>query len=217
MHRQLVAGQWVEVSMEDLQTPVQLNGFVLSLRPSEVLLTFPELLAPPIGLESEGRATLRYSNQFGLQTTIGHIVRVASGPPVTVTLERLEGVITGQQRGSSRALANLPVSVQVKTSSVSSSVGQGEWRGYAETVNGDGMLLQTALLLAVGDVVGVAVPSGGEATNAWVLQGRVIRVTQLELQGERPFGVQIDFLHESLDERDRWLRFVAASPNTAHH
>ena len=53
MEGQLVAGQWVEVSMEDLQTPVLLSGFVLSMRPSEVLLTFPDLLAPPQGLESE--------------------------------------------------------------------------------------------------------------------------------------------------------------------
>ena len=65
MESQLVAGQWVEVSMEDLQIPVLLSGFVLSMQPSGVLLTFPELLAPPKGLEFEAEATLRYSNRSG--------------------------------------------------------------------------------------------------------------------------------------------------------
>ena len=167
MQGQLVAGQWVEVSMEDLHTPVQLNGFVLSLRTSEVLLTFPELLAPPSGLESEGRATLRFSNQAGLHTAIGHIVRVASGPPVTVTFERLGGVASDLRRVSSRPSTNLCVSVRVMASSVSSSVGQGESRGYAQTMSDDGMLLQTSVLLAVGDVVRLSVPVGdGVETHA---------------------------------------------------
>jgi hypothetical protein len=97
MESQLVAGQWVEVSMEDLQTPVLLSGFVLSMRPSEVLLTFPELLAPPKGLESEAQATVRYSTQSGQFTAIGQILRVAAGPPVTVTFKRLSpiGAIPG--------------------------------------------------------------------------------------------------------------------------
>lgn len=195
--------------MEDLHTPVRLNGFVLSLRPSEVLLTFPELLAPPTGLESEGRATLRYSNQSGLHTAIGHIVRVASGPPVTVTFERLAGVASDQRRGSSRASANLPVAVQVVASSVSSSVGQGESQGQAQTVSSDGMLLQTSVLLAVGDVVRLSVPTGDEATNPCVLHGRVNRVTELDIQGECPFGVGIEFIRESAGEGERWERFVA--------
>jgi hypothetical protein len=212
MQGQLVAGQWVEVSMEDLHTPVQLNGFVLSLRTSEVLLTFPELLAPPSGLESEGRATLRFSNQAGLHTAIGHIVRVASGPPVTVTFERLAGVASDLRRVSSRPSTNLCVSVRVMASSVSSSVGQGESRGYAQTMSDDGMLLQTSVLLAVGDVVRLSVPVGDGVANPCVLHGRVNRVTELDLQGECPFGVGIELIHESDGEQQRWQRFVARTP-----
>lgn len=194
--------------MEDLHTPVQLNGFVLSLRSSEVLLTFPELLAPPNGLEFEGRATLRFSNQAGPHTAIGHIVRVASGPPVTVTLERLAGVASEERRGPSRSSASLPVLVQVVASSVSSSVGQGESRGHAQSMSGDEMLLQTSVLLAVGDVVRVTVPSGDKATLPCVLHGRANRVTELDQQGECQFGVGIEFIHESDGERERWQRFV---------
>ena len=198
--------------MEDLHTPVQLNGFVLSLRPSEVLLTFPELLAPPTGLESEGRATLRFSNQAGLHTAIGHIVRVASGPPVTVTFERLADVARDLRRVSSRPSANLGVSVQVVASSVSSSVGQGESRGYAQTMSDEGMLLQTSVLLAVGDIVRLSVPVGDGAANPCVLHGRVNRVTELDLQGECPFSVGIELIHESDGERERWRCFVAQYP-----
>ena len=124
MEGQLVAGQWVEVSMEDLRPPVQLSGFVLSLRQSEMLLTFPELVAPPSGLESECLATLRYSNRYGFHTATGHVVRVASGPPVTVTFERLAQVETDQRRAFYRAAIRVPVSVEVVTTSVPSSFGQ---------------------------------------------------------------------------------------------
>jgi hypothetical protein len=208
MQGQLVAGQWVEVSMEHLATPVQLNGFVLSLRPSEVLLTFPELLTPPCGLESEGQATFRYSNQSGAHTATGHIVRVASGPPVTVTFERLASVDRGQKRSPLPAFANLPVSVQVVTSSVASSIGRQDGRGCTQKLNADGMLLETTLLLAVGDVLRLVVTAGhGRAGR--LLHGRVVRSFELEPKNERPLGVGVEFFHETESDRAAWLQFAA--------
>jgi PilZ domain len=206
MEGQLTAGQWVEVSMEDLPTPVLLNGFVLSLRPSELLLTFPELREPPKGLESEAQAVLRYSNPAGHYTAIGHILRVASGPPVTVTFKRLSGIGSDTRRSLVRTVVSLPVLVHVVTSSVGASLGCAAAAGHTQNLSSSGMLLEISLLLAVGDVVRVEV-SGPSATV--VVHGRVVRVCESEAQGKGAFGVGIAFVHDSEEEHDRWLEFAA--------
>ena len=195
--------------MDDLHTPVQLNGFVLSWRTSEVLLTFPELIAPPRGLESEGQATFRYSNQFGSHTATGHIVRVASGPPVTVTFERLAKVDGGQKRGQLQAFVNVPVSVQVITSSVASSIGRQDGRAHTQKLSTDGMLLETTLLLAVGDVLRLVVLTDPEPAQGRVLHGRVVRSFELDQKSERPFGVGVEFVHETEGDRIAWVQFAA--------
>lgn len=192
--------------MEDLQTPVFLSGFVLGMRPSEVLLTFPELLAPPKGLEFEAEATLRYSNRSGQYTAIGHILRVASGPPVTVTFKRLALAESDPWRSPLRTAANLPVLVRVVTSSVSSSLGQEDMPGSTDNVSATGLLLMMSLLLAVGDVVRLLVSKGSESV---VVQGRVIRVYESEHRERGQFGVGIAFMHEDEAERENWQAFLA--------
>jgi hypothetical protein len=205
MEGQLIAGQWVEVSMEDLPAPVLLNGFVLSLRPSEILLTFPELREPPMGLESEAQAVLRYSNPSGHFTAIGHIVRVASGPPVTVTFKRLSSVGSDPRRSLVRTPVNLPLLLHVVSSSVGSSVGLDGAAGRTQNVSTSGMLIETKVLLAVGDVVRVDVDTEPAPV---VVFGRVVRVSESE-EGKGHFGVGIALVHEGEDERDRWLEFAA--------
>jgi hypothetical protein len=206
MEGQLIAGQWVEVSMEDLRTPVLLNGFVLSLRPSEILLTFPELHEPPEGLESEAQAILRYSNPSGHFTAVGHIVRVASGPPVTVTFKRLSNVGSDPRRSLVRTSVNLPLRLLVESSSVGSSVGLEGAEGFTQNVSTSGMLIDTKVLLAVGDVVRVDVDGTADPV---VVHGRVVRVCESEDKGQGNFAVGIALIHESEDERERWLEFAA--------
>jgi hypothetical protein len=192
--------------MEDLQTPVLLSGFVLSLRPSEVLLTFPELLAPPRGLESEAQATVRYSNQAGRFVAIGHILRVATGPPVTVTFKRLSPMGADPRRAPIRTAAKLPVSVRVVTSSVTSSLGQEDMPGWTENLSSTGILLGTSLLLAVGDVLRLAVSHGTEGV---VVHGRVIRVHESEDNAQARFGVGVELAHPGEVDRQRWFSFLA--------
>lgn len=192
--------------MEDLQTPVLLSGFVLSMRPSEVLLTFPELLAPPKGLESEAQATVRYRNQSGQFTAVGHILRVASGPPVTVTFKRLSPLGADPRRSPIRTVVRLPLSVRVVTSSVTSSLGQEDMPGWTENLSASGMLLGTSLLLAIGDVLRLAVAYG---TGSMVVHGRVIRVHESEAKEQSQFGVGVELVHASEADRQQWLAFLA--------
>jgi hypothetical protein len=204
MEGQLVAGQWVEVSMEDLPTPVLVNGFVLSLRPSEVLLTFPELLEPPDGLESEGRATVRYSTAAGNFTALGHIVRVASGPPVTVTLKRLVPIGSDSRRTPVPSL-NVPVALHIVRSRVAMPFGADGVAGTAESLSDRDMLLKTSVLLAVGDTLRLDLRS---PFGMAVVHGRVTRVSESAGKVRGQFGVGIEFVHETGDEREQWLSFT---------
>jgi len=193
--------------MEDLATPVLLNGFVLRLRTSEVLLTFPELLELPEGLESEAQATVRYSNGSGRFAAIGRVVRVAVGPPVTVTLKRLVPLLSDPRRPPVQPpVAGLPVSIQIVKSRVAAPNGLDGMQADAESINAAGMLLKTSVLLAVGDTVRLTVANGSAPVN---VQGRVIRVFECEGNGQGHFGVGIDVAHESDAERARWLKLVA--------
>jgi hypothetical protein len=199
MEGQLVAGQWVEVSIEDLHTPILLTGFVLSLRANEVLLTFPDLLVLPEGLESEAQVIVRYNNSCGNYTAVGRIVRVASGPPVTVTFKRL---IPMGSRPSVRSPAVFPVALHIVSSRVTPMVGPEGTAGTVQNLSDSGVLLRTSILLAVGDTVRLDVPAGPDPL---AVHGRVIRVFESEGQ----FGVGIEFVHESDDEHEAWLRFAA--------
>lgn len=204
MEGQLVAGQWVEVSMEDLPTPVLLNGFVLSLRPSEVLLTFPELLGPPDGLEAEARALVRYSDSAGNYTALGHIVRVASGPPVTVTLKRLVPLGTDPRR-TPVPCPTLPVALHIVKSRVAVPFGPEGVPGLVQDLGEADMLLETSLLLSVGDTLRLGV--GTELTSA-VVSGRVIRVSESERKPRGQFRVGIELVFETDLEREHWMELV---------
>jgi len=68
------------------------------------------------------------------------------------------------------------------------------------------MLLGTSLLLAVGDVLRLAVSHGDEGA---VVHGRVIRVQESENREQAQFGVGVEFVHASEAERERWLAFFA--------
>jgi hypothetical protein len=200
MEGQLVAGQWVEVSMEDLPTPVLLNGFVLSLRPSEVLLTFPELLAPPDGLESEARAVVRYSNSLGNFTAFGHIVRVASGPPVTVTFKRLVPLGIDPRRTPVPS-PTLPVALHIVKSRVASPFGPEGVPGLVQTLSDTDMLLETSVLLAVGDTLRLGL---GAQLASTVVLGRVIRVSESDGKMRGQFRVGIELVFETDHEREHW-------------
>lgn len=191
--------------MEDLPVPILLHGFVLSLRPSEVLLTFPELPGPPQGLESEAQATLRYDSQAGQVTALGRILRVASGPPVTVTFKRLVPMVSDPRRSLVRTSANLPVSVRVLSSSVNASVSQEEIPSMTQNLSSSGMLISTSLLLAVGDLLRLRVQNGGNQVD---VRGRVSRVFENENPTAARFGVGIELVPDSDGERESWMDFL---------
>jgi len=72
---QLVLGQWAEIFANGSVTP--LRGFVFSLRPGEVLFTFPDLASCPKGLEAGHDVVVRYASGRGRHT--GHARDLARG------------------------------------------------------------------------------------------------------------------------------------------
>lgn len=200
--------------MEDLRTPALLRGFVLSLRPSEVLLTFPELLDLPEGLESEARATVRYSNSSGRFAAVGHVIRVAAGPPVTLTLKRLaparlDGDETAQlqerQPTPTPELARLPVTLHVVSSRVAQPGGPNGVEASVYDLSEGGLVVLTSILLAVGDTLRLEIGDGAKSEST---QGRVVRVFESDSRGPAQFGVGIELVHAPGEAQQRWRGFV---------
>jgi hypothetical protein len=212
MDSQLVAGQWVEVSMEELPTPILLSGFVLSTRASELLLTFPELLSPPKGVEAEVQAMLCYSNDAGRFAAVAHIQRVASGPPVTVTFKLLPSLGFDSRRAPLRMPAKIPVVLRALSSSVASSAGAMDSGAWIEDASASGMLLSTSLLLAVGDVLAVQVSANADPTD---VHARVVRVHESDSGLAGRFGVGVLVQPRSEAERRSWLGLVGRLQNRA--
>lgn len=195
--------------MEDLPTPMCLSGFVLRSRAGELLLTFPELPAPPKGLESEGQATLRYSNHGGQFSAVAQIQRVSSGPPVTVTFKRVAGLGMDARRAPVRVAARLPVVVRAVSSSVATSVGQIDGDGWTDDLSASGLLLSTSLLLAVGDVLHLRV----SFDDSIEVYGRVVRVHESDSGEHGRFGVGVELHPKSEAERQSWLGFAGRLQN----
>ncbi|MGD0838868.1 MAG: hypothetical protein ABSB49_19710, partial [Polyangia bacterium] len=148
----------------DLRGALLLHGFVLSQRPSEVLLTFPELLELPEGLEPEACATVRYLARSGPFAAVARVARVAAGPPVTLTFKRLAPVRVGDGLGAQRPAAGPPVSIHVVSSRVApSSAGAQAAAGVVQDMSDESIVVITPVLLAVGDTLRLSVDghSGG--------------------------------------------------------
>jgi hypothetical protein len=78
--------------------------------------------------------------------------------------------------------------------------------GWSENVSETGMLLATSLLLAVGDVLRLALSSGPESVE---VNGRVTRVQESEDKNRGQFRVGVEIANASDTERARWVAFVA--------
>jgi hypothetical protein len=77
--------------------------------------------------------------------------------------------------------------------------------GWTENLSSNGMLLGTSLLLAIGDVLRLAVAYGADGT---VVHGRVIRVQESEAKEQAQFGVGVELVHASEAGRQQWLGFL---------
>jgi hypothetical protein len=206
----LVPGQWAEILPDGSAAP--LRGFVFSLRPGEVIFTFPDPAACPEGLEAGHGAVVCYTNRTGRHTGHATILRVANGPPVTVALQRLVGVETEQRRGYPRVSVRLPATLAAGAESPSAAGGLSDVRARIRNLGAGGVLVETSLPLAAGDEVDLAVPEPARtvARRERHVTGKVLRVGK-GTEGKRAARVAgVEFSFSSDDERDAWARFVLA-------
>jgi len=212
MEGQLVTGQWVELLAGDPASLQRLSGFVLSLRPAEMLITFPDLLDVPAWLESGADVTIRHGSHFGQHTGQVRILRVAVGPPPSVVLERLTQVETEQRRRCYRVPACLPLSIRVTESLRKELVGQEEPRGRTRNISASGILVETGLPVTVGDVVELTVLGLGlglaTSQPRHVILGRVVRVEALDTSSRRSKGVAVELVPESDQSKTQWAQFA---------
>jgi hypothetical protein len=206
----LVPGQWAEILPDGSAVP--LRGFVFSLRPGEVIFTFPDLPARPEGLEAGHGAQVRYASRTGRHTGHAGILRVASGPPVTAALQRPVMVETEQRREYPRVSVRLPATLAAGAESVPAAGGRSDGRARIRNLGAGGMLVETSLPLAAGDEVDLTVPESARsvARRARHVTGKVLRVEK-GAEGKRAARVAgVEFSFTSDDERDAWARLVLA-------
>jgi hypothetical protein len=201
---QLVLGQWAEIFTHGSLTP--LHGFVFSLRPGEVLFTFPDLLAAPDGLEAGHDVVVRYASRTGRHTGHAAILRVAGGPPVTAALQRLVRVETEQRRPFPRLSVRVPATLVAREES-QPPVGQPS-DAQARMRSAGGASVETSLPAAAGDEVKLTVPGPARsaAKRARQAGGKVLRVASAGKR--RAAGVEFSFTSD--DERNAWAQLVQA-------
>jgi len=207
---QLVLGQWAEIFANGSLTP--LHGFVFSLRPGEVLFTFPDLLAAPDGLEAGHDVVVRYAGGSGRHTGHAAILRVSGGPPVTAALQRLVRVETEQRRRFSRLSVRLPATLAAGDESPPAASKQSDARARVRNLGAGGVSVETSLLLAAGDGVNLTLPEKARtvAKNARQVAGKVLRVEKSGKRKRAPRVASVEFSFTSYDERNAWAQLVLA-------
>jgi hypothetical protein len=212
MEGQLVTGQWVEILAVDPALHQRLSGFVLSLRPTEMLVTFPDLLDIPLWLEFGGEVTIRHGSRFGQHTGQVRILRVAVGPPPSVVLERMTQIETEQRRRCHRVPACLPIGIRVTESTRTELIGQEESRARTRNISASGILVETSLPVTVGDVVALTIEGLGLAAATlqprYVIRGRVVRVEALDSSSRRSKCAGVELVPESEASRTQWAQFA---------
>jgi hypothetical protein len=204
---QLVLGQWADILANGSAAP--LHGFVFSLRPGEVLFTFPDLPTSPEGLEAGHEAVVRYASSTGRHTGRAAILRVASGPPVTVALQRLARVETEQRRQYPRLSVRLPATLAAGVESPPAAGERSDARAHICNLGVGGILVETSLPLMAGDGVDLTVPGPARTVAMYArhVTGKVLRVERRK-RAARVASVEFSFTSE--DERDAWARLVLA-------
>jgi c-di-GMP-binding flagellar brake protein YcgR len=207
---QLVLGQWAEIFPNGSVLP--LHGFVFSLRPGEVLFTFPDLPTSPEGLEAGHEAVVRYASSKGRHTGHAAILRVAKGPPVTAAFQRLVRVETEQRRQYPRISVRLPATLAANAESTQPAVGQSDARARIRNLGAGGISVETSLPLSAGDGVDLTVPEAtmSAARHSRHVKGRVLRVEKSAERKRAARVASVEFSFTSDDERDAWARLVLA-------
>jgi PilZ domain len=191
---------------------VALRGFVFSLRPGEVLFTFPDLPVCPPGLEAGHGVVVRYTSRTGRHAGRAAILRVANGPPITAALQRLVKVETEQRRQYPRVSVRLPAALATGTESGQEAGKPGDDRARIRNLGAGGMLVETSLPLTAGDEVDLTVPEPARtvARHGRHITGKVLRVEK-RAGGRRKAlvaGVELSFTSD--EERDAWAQLVLA-------
>jgi hypothetical protein len=206
---QLVLGQWAEIFANGSVAP--LRGFVFSLRPGEVLFTFPDLASCPEGLEAGHDVVVRYASSTGRHTGHAAILRVANGPPLTVAFQRLVRIESEQRRNYPRISVRLPATLAAGEESTREAGGKSDERARIRNLGAGGISVETSLPLVAGDGVDLIVPGAKTlASHARRVTGKVLRVEKTAERKRAGRVASVEFSFTSDDERDAWARLVLA-------
>jgi hypothetical protein len=208
---QLVLGQWAEIFANGSVTP--LRGFVFSLRPGEVLFTFPDLARLPEGARGRARCggSLR-ERQGSSHRPRGDLAR--GQRPAG------HGGFSATGQGGKRAAPQLPTrqhavarDLAAGEESTQAAGGKSDERARIHNLGAGGILVETSLPVVAGDGVDLVVPEPAKVTAAGPsrhVAGKVLRVEKSAERKRAARVASVEFSFASDDERDAWARLVLA-------
>jgi hypothetical protein len=197
-------GQAVEVRARGLV----LRGVVCSASGAHILVSLGPLPSGPPELPVESAVKLRYATTLGLHELSSHVVSLGGRDNVTLTVAHSSEGQTIQRRNFYRVSACLSVSVNVAHSATAQ--GFADARAITQDISAGGMRLETALRAGLGDQLELVVQTPLNFRRSLppelACRGRVVRILEEALRGERYASLGVEFKFELERERDRWVQ-----------
>jgi hypothetical protein len=180
-----------------------------------MLFTMPDVGGPPAGLVPGAQVTLRYTSAAGQHSGRSTVLRVGSGPPVTVVLERPGSIETEQRRRSPRTSVRLGLELVVVASS-RLPAGSQDKRARTHNLGAGGLLAETALAVQPGDSVRVTVSLSGRLRQclgpSFATLARVVRAQPSPNGRQGSYLAGLEFVLESDVAREGLARLALALP-----
>ncbi len=208
---QLSVGQWVALILGPGDEA--LRGFVFGLRAGEMLFTMPDVGTPPAGLVPGAEVTLRYTSPRGQHSGRSTVLRVGSGPPLTVVVQRPGAVETEQRHRSARSTPRLALDLVIVASSSLPS-GTQDKRALTHNLGAGGLLAETTLPVQPGDSVRVTLSLSGRLRQSlgpsFATLARVVRAQPAGCGRQGTFVAGLEFVLGSDKEREGLARLALA-------
>jgi hypothetical protein len=156
------------------------------------------------------RVVVRYVSPLGRHEAFSFVVQMGAGNPLSLTLGKLDGLKTFQQREHFRAFASLPLELAVVEAKIEELKAQIDVRALSIDVSAGGLRVDTRLAVGVDDRLRVLLrlPKDlrtGGLPDLLSVEARVVRSDQTASDQFR-VAMQSRFAREL--ERDKWAQLT---------
>jgi hypothetical protein len=203
----LRVGQDIRLAVEDAQTYGELQGSILQLGKKQLMLAFPNYRELP-GVMVGASAVLSLWDDLGLHQGKSRMLVVTTQPYPGAIIERPRAFVTRQKRGYFRVATSLAITfVPAPAAGPASPL-----PAVTDDISAGGVRFHTHAPLEVGAELrlGVDFPRADMAASHELVavDGRVLRVTSVQVEEEAQFTVSCQFQNVRQSERDRLVKLL---------